>query len=187
MDELAGFDHGFDHQDFAGHDNLDAGVGDSGGLGASLLDDQPHDTADVLPTDNQVPADDHATPTHHAPAHDEPTHHAPAHHEEHEQPHPVAGSEMEMSIYGVHYDAGTIEVDMNGDGHADTSVLHTERDGVNQVEYYTDNNGDGRADELTITDDQGHLISHTEFDSHSNSWVETPLDHRLPADELPDK
>lgn len=183
MDELAGFDHGFDHQDFASHydtqdDNQDTSVGDSGGLGSSLLDDQPHDSADVLPTGNHQPTADHAAPEQHPPAH-----HAPAHHE---QPHPVAGSEMEMSIYGVHYDAGRIDVDMNGDGHPDTSVLHTVRDGVGQVEYYTDNNGDGQADELTITDDQGHLISHTEYDPHTHSWVQTPLDHRLPT-QLPDR
>jgi hypothetical protein len=183
MDELAGFDHGFDHQDFAGHDDQETGVGDSAGLGTSLLDDQPHDTADALPTDNHEPADHPASSEHHTPTHHAPEHHVPAHHE---QPHPVAGGEMEMSIYGEHYDAGRIDVDMNGDGHSDTSVLHTVRDGVGQVEYYTDNNGDGQADELTITDDQGHLISHTEFDPHTDSWVETPLDHRLPTD-LPDR
>jgi len=195
MDELAaGFDHADEPtaMDVASHDDH-GGLGDSGSLGSSLLDDAPHDPADAVSTVDHAPADHvpaEPAATHHEPAHHEPAHHNPASDTAaHEQPaahDPQPGSDMQMNIDGIQYDAGRIDVDLDHDGHADSSVLHTVRDGVEQNEYYTDNNGDGRADELTITDHNGALISHTEFDSHTDQWVETPLDHALPA-ELPDQ
>ena len=185
MDELgAGFDHVDEHgtMELASHDDH-SGLGDSGSLGSSLLDGAPHDPADIVPAADHIPAE-------HTAAHDEPAHREPAHDTTpDEQPagqFPHAGSEMQMNIDGIQYDAGRVEVDLNHDGHAESSVLHTVRDGVEQNEYYSDNNGDGQADELTITDHDGQLISHTEFDSHTGQWAETPLEHALPA-ELPDQ
>ena len=165
---------------FADHDGVsDFASDDHDGLGVAVFDTAPHDPADAIPTETHAEHTAHTEHTeHHAPVHHEPAREA-AHY-------PRPGSHLEMDIYGVHYDTGQVDVDMNGDGHADTSVLHTVRDGVAQVEYYTDNDGDGHADELTITDDEGHLISHTQLDEHTGEWVETHLNHPLPSD-LPDR
>lgn len=194
----------------------DSDLGGAAGLGSAMSETLPHEPADHHdPTDEHNPHDptapgDHHTgdptdttagheshahaepPPQHTPAEHAPADHTPPHHPPAAREHPAAahfprpGSHLEMDIYGEHYDTGPADVDMNGDGHADTSVLHTVRDGVDQVEYYTDNDGDGHADELTITDDQGHLISHTQFDEHTGQWEETHLDHALPT-ELPDR
>lgn len=201
-------DHGLDGA--GGHDTGLGGLGDhdselggAGGLGSAMSETLPHEPTDSHdPTDPTAPSDHHTgdpaghdTTGHESGDHSEPApHHDPTHHAPAVPQHPVApephypqpGSHLEMDIYGEHYDTGPAEVDMNGDGHADTAVEHTVRDGVDQVEYYTDNDGDGHADELTITDDQGHLISHTQFDEHTGQWEETHLSHPLPT-ELPDR
>jgi hypothetical protein len=199
--DIGHFDDTSDHDalEFASHDS---DLGGSGGLGSELFDTAPHDPADSIPaldhSDHPADHDSSHGSEHHSPSPAEPvsqhssadhtpsddtTEHPPAH----EAPHyDRPGSHVQMDIHGIHYDAGRVDVDMNGDGHADTAVIHSERDGVAQVEYYTDNDGDGHADELTITDAQGQLISHTELDEHTGRWDETHLDHRLPS-ELPDR
>jgi hypothetical protein len=176
---------------FASHDDSPDSTGDTGDLGSEIFDSAPHDPADAIPVGGHTDPTVHADPAAHAAAAGHTQHagtrHTPAEHAPVEQPHyPPPGSDMQMDINGIHYDAGRIDVDMNGDGHPDTAVIHGERDGVEQVEYYTDNDGDGHADELTITDESGHLISHTEFNEHTEHWDETPLDHQLPT-ELPDR
>jgi hypothetical protein len=201
------------HDSGLGLGEHDTDLGGATGLGSAMSETLPHEPTDPTdPTDHTDPTDpsgpgndaDHHTgdPTGHDTAGHDPTAHAePVPHHTHSEhttadprtvapeptPHyPRPGSHLEMDIYGEHYDTGRVEVDMNGDGHADTSVEHTVRDGVAQVEYYTDNDGDGHADELTITDAEGHLISHTQFDEHTGQWEETHLDHPLPT-ELPDR
>ncbi len=205
VDGFGGHDTGL-----GGLGDHDSDVGGASGLGSAMSETLPTDPHDPSDQHDPTPPADH--PDHHSgdatghdtaghtsqahaepPPHQTPAEHAPAQHTTtgHEHPaaephYPAPGSHLEMDIYGEHYDTGRVDVDMNGDGHADTSVLHTVRDGVAQVEYYTDNNGDGHADELTITDDQGHLISHTQFDEHTGQWEETHLSHPLPT-ELPDR
>jgi hypothetical protein len=115
-----------------------------------------------VPDDDALPSEtSHAEP---ASAHSEP-------------------ARVEVDYEGTRYDAGHPTVDMTGDGHVDTAVISS----AGQVEYYTDNDGDGQADELTITDHSGHLISHEQRQS-GDHWAETPLPHGIPDDDtLPDR
>lgn len=77
---------------------------------------------------------------------------------------------VNASFSGTEFYAGEATFDSNGDGVADTAV----QDHGYQVEYYVDNDGDGQADELTITDANGQLVSHTQLvDGASATWQET--------------
>lgn len=77
---------------------------------------------------------------------------------------------VNANFSGTEFYAGEATFDSNGDGVADTAV----QDHGYQVEYYVDNDGDGQADELTITDPDGQLISHTQLvDGTSATWQET--------------
>lgn len=78
---------------------------------------------------------------------------------------------INVNYEGTEFYAGETTFDANGDGVADTAV----QDHGYQVEYYVDTDGDGNADELTITDADGNLISHEELVPGSDSdWQETP-------------
>ena len=87
---------------------------------------------------------------------------------------PAAESEptgITADFSGTEFYAGEATFDSNGDGVADTAV----QDHGYQVEYYVDNDGDGQADELTITDADGQLISHTQLvEGTTDTWQETP-------------
>ncbi len=88
-------------------------------------------------------------------------------------------SDMHVDYEGTHYDVGAAEVDLNNNGHDETSVIYSD----NQVEYYTDNNGDGQADELTITDYSGNLVSHEES-TDGVDWHETGTAGTIGADAI---
>lgn len=83
---------------------------------------------------------------------------------------PAATEHISAKFSGTQFDAGVATYDSNGDGVADTAV----QDHGYQVEYYIDTDGDGQADELTITDEQGDLISHTQLVPGTEAtWQET--------------
>lgn len=84
---------------------------------------------------------------------------------------PAVTEHISADFSGTQFDAGVATYDSNGDGVADTAV----QDRGYQVEYYIDTDGDGKADELTITDEQGDLISHTQLVAGTEAtWQETP-------------
>lgn len=86
-------------------------------------------------------------------------------------PAPEQPAGINVNYEGTEFYAGETTFDANGDGVADTAV----QDHGYQVEYYVDTDGDGNADELTITDADGNLISHEELVPGSDSdWQETP-------------
>ncbi|MEO6956355.1 MAG: DUF6802 family protein [Antricoccus sp.] len=84
---------------------------------------------------------------------------------------PAVTEHISADFSGTQFDAGVATYDSNGDGVADTAV----QDHGYQVEYYIDTDGDGKAYELTITDGQGDLISHTQLVAGTEAtWQETP-------------
>lgn len=88
-------------------------------------------------------------------------------------------SDMHVDYNGTEYDSGHADVDLNGNGHDETSLIYSDH----QVEYYTDNDGDGSADELTITDYNGDLVSHEQVGS-DGTFHETSVDDSLGADAI---
>ena len=163
------------------------------------IDDHGHDTGD-LTGDSGLGGglgggyDDHGTPAEPDPPHGDAGHSSGTHgghaddrgnggHSGH-SPHVPAGH-LYVDYEGHHYDAGEIDTDVNHDGRADTAIIHS----PGQEEYYTDRDGDGAADELTIFAPDGHLISHEQLGADGH-WHETPYHdptHPAPPDapELP--
>jgi hypothetical protein len=139
-------DHG--HVDSAMYDGGGDDVAGLGGaLGGTVVEDPP------LPPDDPDPGPDAPDGGHASGAGD----HVPAGH-------------MYVNYEGTEYDAGVVDVDHDHDGHMDTAVIHS----PGQVEYYTDRDGDGQADELTITTPGGGPISH-EVVGDDGHWHESPF------------
>lgn len=129
---------------------------------------EPHlpSDADIQPTVDEHPLDDRTNESEPPP---EPEPEPEPDPEPTADPLPTPGAHVEMQINGGAYDAGEISVDVDGDGQLDSAVIT----GPDQVEYYTDSDADGVADELTITTHDGALISHTERVVGTDEWQET--------------
>lgn len=167
-----------------GHDVGDHGdlTGDAG-IGGGLAGGYGHDEPEPEPPHGEPPAP-HAPPHqpqqtgHDRPAHPDSTGHGAPGHDSH-----VPAGHMYVDYEGHHYDAGDIDTDVNHDGRVDTAVIHS----PGQDEYYTDRDGDGQADELTIFAPDGHLISHETLGADGH-WHETPYgpqQHDAPGGDLP--
>jgi hypothetical protein len=153
-------DHGHDAGDLTG----DSGLG--GGLGGG------YDGDDAPPPEPDPPQ--HGDAGHGSPGggthtggdtHPDDRGHG---HPPGRSPHVPAG-DLYVDYEGHHYDAGRIDTDVNHDGRNDTAIIHS----PGQNEYYTDRDGDGQADELTIFAPDGHLISHEQLGADGH-WDETP-------------
>jgi hypothetical protein len=159
-------DHGHDTGDLSG----DSGIG--GGIGGGYDDDHappdepdpPHQGGD---TGHPNGGDTHTGDTHTGGGHADDRGHGPSG-PAGQSPHVPAGH-LYVDYEGHHYDAGTIDTDVNHDGRVDTAVIHS----PGQEEYYTDRDGDGQADELTIFAPDGDLISHEQLGADGH-WHETP-------------
>jgi hypothetical protein len=156
-----------------GHDqhDLTGDGGIAGGLGAGYDD---HHSEPDEPAPPQHPGHTEQTGTHGGTPHGDGAGHGGA---PHVLPHPhVAPGHLFVDYEGHHYDAGRVDVDRDHDGRVDTAVIHS----PGQDEYYTDRNGDGQADELTIFAPDGQLISHEQLGADGH-WHETPYGHGGPT------